>query len=210
MKLKFPSIFPREAKFYEFMEKQSEQSLECAKQLRLFIDNSGNMDAVAEIDKIRASSKKLASEITFELCRSFITPFDREDIQDFSDFMYSVPKIIHRVKERILLHNLSVKEGDFIKQADLIVQEAAEMHKLVGNLIRHKGSSNIIKGVNQLDELEHEGDLLHDKIMEVLFKSHNEFCDIVLRRDVCDMLEKAVDRFRDAAAVILQIVLKRS
>jgi uncharacterized protein Yka (UPF0111/DUF47 family) len=208
--MKFPSLFPREAKFYEFMEKQAVQSLECARQLRLFIENSDNKEACAEIDKIRASSKKLASEITFELCRSFITPFDREDIQDFSDFMYNVPKIIQRTKERILLHSLSVKEGDFIKQADLIVQEATVMHKLVGLLIKGKGNASILKSVDQLDELEHEGDLLHDKIMEVLFKSHNDFCDIVLRRDICDMLEKAIDRFRDAAGVVLQIVLKRN
>ncbi|MFA5041151.1 MAG: DUF47 family protein [Bdellovibrionales bacterium] len=208
--MKFPSLFPRETKFCEFMEIQAEQSLECAKQLRIFIEDSENKQARTEIDNLRASSKKVASEITFELCRSFITPFDREDIQNFSDYMYNVPKIAHRLKERILIHGLCVKEGDFIKQADLIVQEATVMQKLVQSLIKSKGSAVIIKGVNQLDELEHEGDIIHDKIMEVLFKSHNDLAAIVLRRDVCDMLEKAIDRFRDAAGVILQIVLKRS
>ncbi|MFA4994771.1 MAG: DUF47 family protein [Bdellovibrionales bacterium] len=210
MKFKFPSLFPREKKFFEFMEKQADISFECATQLRIFIENSEDQNARAEIDRLRTASKKLTSEITFELCRSFITPFDREDIQDFSDFMYNVPKIVHRLKERILLHSLSVRESDFIRQADLIVEEATAMKKLVGLLVKGKGSASIIKCVNQLDELEHEGDIIHDKIMEVLFKSHNDLSAIVLRRDVCDMLEKAVDRFRDAAAVILQIVLKRS
>ncbi len=208
--MKWPNIFPREAKFLHFMESQSVQALDVSRQLKIFIEVSNDQNASAEIDRLRASSKTLVTEITSELCRAFITPFDREDIQDFSDIMYNVPKVVHKIKNRIMMHKIPLEDSGFIKQADLIVQEAVVMHKLVGSLVHGKGSKGVIEGIDQLRELEQKGDEVHNRIIVDLFQSNKDIRVIVLQRDVCDMLERVVDRFRDAAGVALQIVLKHS
>jgi uncharacterized protein Yka (UPF0111/DUF47 family) len=208
--MKLPSLFPREEKFYRFLEQEAEHALVCARQLKIFIENPDDPAACGEIDKVRAAAKALAAEVTAELCRSFITPFDREDIQDFSDSIYKVPKIIHKVKERIVMHGISSREGDFIRQAELIMQEATVTQKLVAALITGKGSKGVTEGVDQLRELEQKGDHVRTELMMALFKSDRDIREILLRRDIYDMLEDVVDRFRDAAGVALQIVLKHS
>ncbi len=206
----FPNIFPREEKFFRFLEDQADHAFNSARHFKTFIETPGNKDAAEEIDTVRASSKVLATQITLELCRSFITPFDREDIQDLSDIFYKIPKIIHKVKGRVILHELNLCEGCYIKQADLIVNEATAMKKLVATLVSGKGHRAIVHNVNTLRELEQKGDDIHNEILSVLFKSDADFRDMILRRDISDMLETVVDGFRDAAGVILQIVLKHS
>ncbi len=168
------------------------------------------MKASAAIDAERAAAKALAAETTMELCRSFITPFDREDIQDLSDLLYKIPKIIEKVKERIVMHGISSSEGDFIRQVDLIVEEASVMDAVVTALISGKGSAGVIRNVERLRNLEQKGDTVRNELMVELFKSDRDIRDVLLRRDIYDMLEKIVDRFRDAAGVVLQIVLKHS
>lgn len=208
--MKFPNLFPRNDEFYRFMERQAEHALICAQQLKIFVESSDKQQSSVEIDKIRAAGKALVSDVTFELCRSFVTPFDREDIQDFSELMYKIPKTIQHVKERVLMHEISDPECSFTQQVDLIVQEATEMQKLVKALTGGKGSKGVIKGINHLRELEQKGDHIRNELIVALFKSDRDIRDILLRRDIHDMLEAVVDRFRDAAGVALQIVLKHS
>lgn len=208
--MKLPSLFPHDEKFCDFLEKQAEHALISAQQLKIFVENPDKQPASAEIDKVRAEAKTLVSQLTLQLCRSFITPFDREDIQDFSDIMYKIPKMIQHIKERIVMHEIPISENGVQQQADLILQEAAEMQKLVKALISKKGSKGVIKYINRLIELEHKGDHIRNEMLVALYKSDRDIRDILLRRDIYDMLEKVVDRFREAAGVALQIVLKHS
>lgn len=213
MAFSFSSIFPSEHKFYDFLERQAAHSLACATHLKDFMsspDDAGRERAGKLIDEQRTQAKLLAGEITMELCRSFITPFDREDIQDFADIMYKIPKIIEKIKDRVQMHGISTDDGDFIRQVDLIVEEARATEELVKALISGKGSNRVTAQISKLRDLEQQGDTIRNELLVSLFKSDRDIKDILLRRDIYDMLEKVVDRFRDAAGVALQIVLKHS
>lgn len=213
MAFSFSSIFPSEHKFYDFLERQADHASACARHLKDFMaspDAIGRDRAAKAIDEQRAEAKALSSEITLELCRSFITPFDREDIQDFADIMYKIPKIIEKIKDRVLMHGISTGDGDFIRQVDLIVEEALATEELVKALVGGKGSNRVIAQIEKLRDLEQKGDDIRNELLVSLFKSERDIKDIIMHRDIYDMLEKVVDRFRDAAGVALQIVLKHS
>lgn len=211
--MKLASIFPSEHKFYGFFEQQADHALACARFLKDFMDSTdqhGREKASDAINAQRSDAKFLAGEITSELCRSFITPFDREDIQDFADIMYKIPKIIEKIKDRVIMHDISTKDGDFSRQVDLIIREAEATQELVKALISGKGSNRVTDQIARLRDLEQQGDNIRNELLVSLFKSDRDIRDLILRRDVYDMLEKVVDRFRDAAGVALQIVLKHS
>lgn len=211
--MKFSSIFPSEHKFYGFMELQAAHALTCAQHLKTFLESRDQAErdrADAAIDAQRDEAKKLSGQITSELCRSFITPFDREDIQDFADLMYKVPKIIEKIKDRIKMHGISLADGDFSRQVDLIILEATVTKELVQALIGGKGAGRVTDHINRLRDLEQQGDDIRNELLVSLFKSDRDIRDLILRRDIYDMLEKVVDRFRDTAGVALQIVLKHS
>lgn len=207
------SIFPREDKFYKLLEKMSLEVLESAHSFKGYTTTKNETERqkiYENIHALRLQSRETSSNVAEELCRCFVTPFDREDIQDFSNLLYKIPKVIEKVTERITMHGMSMEDGDFSHQADLIVKEAEVTKILVQALISGKGSNAVLDYVNTLKDLEHQGDKIRNELIVALFKSDRDIKDIILRRDIYDMLEKVVDRFRDIAGVALQIVLKHS
>lgn len=210
---KLPFLKPKENKFCVLLEELSAQALHCARHLKTFIENADaakQADAGRAIDASRARSKELTGQITAELCRTFITPFDREDIQDIAADLYRIPKTIQKIKERLSMHGISSVKGDFSLQTDLIILEAEAMEEMMRELTRGHDDERVIAKAAQLQELENRGDAVLGDLLVALFRDNTDARDLILRKDIYDMLERVIDRYRDAAGVALQIVLKHS
>ena len=211
-KFKFPSLMPRNDKFSVLLLELSADAALSVTELKHYLDAANDADrqkADAAILQARTKTKAQSQLITQELWRSYITPFDREDIQAFAFELYKIPKIIEKVKERLHLPGLQGGTDDFKRQIDLIAQEAAAMTQLVRAMVE-KNDETVRTLVSTLHELEVEGDNILGELLVDLFASERDARDLILRRDIYDMLEKGVDRYRDAAAVALRIVLKHS
>ena len=206
-------LLPSEDKFFKLMCAMARQAHDGAVLLQTFTSLPAGPErdvAGQKIAAIKAESKKLAERVTHEVAMSFITPFDREDIQEFANHLYKIPKTIDKIRERLEMHNIKSEQGDFTRQVDLIAQEAKVMLEIT-EALTHKGAAKaIMEKVVILHELESNGDDVLADLMSSLFKSDRDVRDLILRKDLYDMLEKVLDRYRDAAGVALQIVLKHS
>lgn len=190
------------------------QARECAVHLKTYVesvDAAAQAKAADAITASRRQSKDLTGQITAELCRTYITPFDREDIQDIAADLYKIPKTIEKIKDRLSMHGINSVKGDFSRQIDVIVEESEAMQEMVRELTKTgHDDERIIAKARQLQELENKGDIILGELLVALFKNNTDARDLILRKDIYDMLEKVVDRYRDAAGVALQIVLKHS
>ena len=206
-------LLPREDKFYELMRALYAQAHESVVLLNALIATppGAERDALnAKIIGVKAESKRLMKTVTREVSISFITPFDREDIQEFCSQIYKIPKTIDKIRERLELHNIGTADGDFARQVSLIVQEAAAMQDLVEALTRKGAAKTIVDKAAELHRLETSGDEVLGDLLKSLFASDRDIRDLILRKDIYDMLEKVLDRYRDASQVAVQIVLKYS
>ncbi len=207
------NLLPREDKFYVLMRTLSKEAQNAAALLKEFIEmpvGAGRDETGRRIAACKAESKRLIERVTRDVSLSFITPFDREDIQEFASHLYKIPKTIDKIRERVELHDIQSNRGDFARQVDLIVQEADAMEEIVVALTRKGGEKAIIAKVADLHDLEARGDEVLGDLLKKLFQETGDVRDLILRKDIYDMLEKVLDRYRDAAAVALQIVLKHS
>jgi uncharacterized protein len=207
------TIFPREEKFYALLTRLSEEAFRSSQQLAILFQSQVEAErttAAANIATAKSAAKAVASEITLELCRSFITPFDREDIQGIADNLYKIPKTIEKIAERVALHTLAGNQSDFAPQVDLIQSEAIAMQSIMAGLTGKGSTKQVLEKVELLNQLEQRGDDIRAGLLRELYKTEREIRDLLIRRDIYDMLEKVVDRFRDVAGVALQIVLKHS
>lgn len=207
----FLNILPRQDHFLTMIEELAGCVCACPQYLRDYLDPrdpAAHAKAGQNILDARIRSKDIAARITEELCRSYVTPFDRDDIQDFAAALYKIPKIMEKVKERMDLHGLTGQSGDFTRQVDVIVEEASAMQDIVSHLVRKPDSRKVQNKVSVLYDLEHKGDAILGELLGKLFEQHTEARELILRKDIYDMLEKVIDRYRDAAGVALQIVLK--
>ena len=210
--MKFFSFIPKDDKFYRLLEELSACALDCARHLKLFVestDESVRDRASKDIDGCKARAKKTVARVTDELCRSYITPFDREDVQELANQLYKITKTMEKVQERMMLHGLSPQHTDFSGQVGVILAEAEAMDVVIRDLST-SGNGEIVRQVQKLHDLEQEGDELLGRLLVNLFNAGHDTRDLILRKDIYDMLEKVIDRYRDIAAIALQIVLKHS
>lgn len=207
------SLLPREDRFCALLEQLSSHAHDCALHLRTYISAAGDSEKTAArtaIAAARAESKAAATAVTTELCRSFITPFDREDIESFATDLYKIPKTISKIVERIELHGLSDARDDFARQIDVIVKEAEATVEMVRALTTDRNGKQIAQKAAELRDLEQRGDEILHELLTTLFSQPRDVRDLILRKDIYDMLEKVVDRYRNAAGIAVQIVLKHS
>lgn len=211
--MKMPRLVPQANQFNDLLGALSAQACASAQNLKIFITagNEAERDkAGTAITNARTSSKELSMNVTQELCRSFITPFDREDIHELAENLYKIPKMIEKIKGRIILHKMLSQPEDFSPQVDIIVDEASAMEEIMHSLLKGDNNKKILDKIAILRDLENKGDDVRNQLLTALFSSQCEIRDLLLRRDIHDMLEKVVDRFRDAANVAFEIVLKNS
>ena len=207
------SLFPKDKTFIIQLNQLAEQTFIASQKLSLLMHSTNPTDAAAAtatIHAAKAEAKRIANEVTGDLCRTFVTPFDREDIQQLADHLYKIPKIIEKIVDRLELHKLEGGQDDFFPQVDLIRQEADVLRDMVSMLSGKKGTAAILERITLLDQLEQKGDDVRHELLGTLYNSEREIRDLLIRRDIYDMLEKVVDRFRNVAGVAMQIVLKNS
>jgi uncharacterized protein Yka (UPF0111/DUF47 family) len=141
---------------------------------------------------------------------TFITALEREDIEELSNRIYKIPKTIEKFSERIMLAPHLVRGIDFTKQVDLLEKATDVVLGLVKSL-RHGIDLEKVKELNdKLQFLEGEADKHIMELYAELFKGHHETLQVILLKDLYELLEKTVDRCRDAGNVIAHIALKNS
>src|SRR5690242_14626470 len=122
------NLLPREDKFYKMLKDLESYANVSARLLKKLADNRHDPEAIQQasegIYKAKRESKKAMEVITQEICRTLITPFDREDIQQFATVLYNIPKMIAKITDRMLTHNIHPFNNDFNKFADIIEREA--------------------------------------------------------------------------------------
>lgn len=195
--------------FFELLRDMALHAYDSGYALKTFIDapnEAEKKNAGAALMACRAKAKETSVAITNKLYQTFITPLDREDIEDLASSLYKIPKKIEKIHARISQHHL--RHSDFSQQANLIVKEAETTKALVDELTSKRGSGQMMKQVAVLRDLEHEGDRILAELMGQLFANENDIKSLILHKDLYDMLEKVIDYYRDVASIALQIVLK--
>lgn len=204
------SLLPRNEAFHSLLQALSARAHACACRLHDLTASDAPSGDVRAWDALRAermAARGATGEITAALCRSFVTPFDREDIQALADELYKTAKTMEKAAERIRLYGLAGRDSDFGGQIALIVKAAETVDGIVGDLTRGR-LKGIESRIDAMYALEHEADAVLSGLLAALFAQDRPARDLILRKDLYDMLEKIVDRYRDAAGIVLQIVLK--
>jgi uncharacterized protein Yka (UPF0111/DUF47 family) len=205
-------LLPKEQLFYDLLEASAEQAKASAELLSGLLA-SLREETPADLNAFvthRRKDKQITQQITEALCRTFVTPLDREDIMALAESLYKIPKIIERIGERLLVYRLKPWRNDFQQQNELLGQATEAMIFMVRSL-RKLQNPDEIRAKNQLlQKLEGEADKLMLELIRKLFTEINDAKEIVMRKDVYELLERAIDRFRDAGNVVVRIVLKHA
>lgn len=178
---------------------------------RLLVDLFTNFDKLIEnqsqIEKIEKEADKLTHSIFEELNKSFITPFDREDISRIASKMDDIIDYIEGISGRIIGFKIKYSPPYMLEIAKEIHSSTMEINFMITRLNKMKGDKSIIQHCRTINEQEHRVDTIYRKAIGELFET-TDVINLIKMKDTYEALEHASDRCLDVADSIEDIVLK--
>ena len=141
---------------------------------------------------------------------TFVTALEREDIEALSNALYKIPKTIDKFTTRILAAPQHVRGIDFSKQISLLERATDIVLELVKSLRKGMDLEKVKDLNDKLQFLEGEADNHMMSLYKDLFSGKHEPLQVIALKDLYELLEKVIDRCRDAGNVIAHIALKNS
>jgi uncharacterized protein Yka (UPF0111/DUF47 family) len=200
-------------KFYDLLEasaKQADSSVHHLVDLLAKIDNKDSFRDLEAFAESRREDKRITQELTEELTKTFITPFEREDIQALAASLYKIPKTVEKIGERMMISPQDLPIPSFAKQVHLLDQAAEAVLAMVKQLRKGMNVGTAREMNAKLQTIEGQADELELELLRDLYQGNYDPKHIIFLRDLYELLEKVIDRCRDAGNVVLQIVLKNT
>ncbi|GDY21448.1 hypothetical protein LBMAG56_27950 [Verrucomicrobiota bacterium] len=203
-------LFGKGDRFFELLEASAEEALTSVQLLIRLLNTTPKPTTLDDFVFSRRKDKRLTEQISEELVKTFVTGLEREDIETLSNALYKIPKTVEKFAERYELSLAIVSTTDFSKQADLMGKAAEAVVALVRQL-RDLQQLERTKELNdRLQYVEGEADKLMLVLLKDLYSGKHDPLKVIIVRDLYELIEKVIDRCRDAGNVVSHIVLKNS
>jgi uncharacterized protein len=204
-------LMPREGKFFDLFNAHAERIVEGSRELAEMIGKFTELDAHAQrIDAAERAADKVTHETIALLHKTFITPFDRDQIHQLITKMDDILDLIQDVAESIALYDLRKVTPEAKQLADICAMSCERVHMTVGLLTHVKRPDAIMKCCEEIDRLESDADRVLRSALQKLFREENDVKQLIKMRVIYDLLESITDRCEDVANVVEGIVLENS
>ena len=203
------SLTPRDNKFAVLFQQSAHNAVKIAHQLKDMVCAWENVEErLGIITDLEHEGDAATHQIMAELHRSFITPFDREDIALLAHSLDEVTDYIHSSADMMILYKVGQPTERARQLADIIVQEVAEVLKALTEM-RHKVDlRHILRHCVEINRLENVGDLVYRSALAELFANEKDIPSIIIWREIYQSMENATDRAEDVANVLEGVALK--
>lgn len=203
-------FFSQDNKFFDLLESSADETLALTQLLINLLKDRTRSHPLSDFALARGKDKNITDQISRELVNTFVTGLEREDIELVSYALYRTCKTIEKFAERFNLAPQRLANVDFAMQTELIERATKTLAEMVRQLRKHPSLETIKSMNDRIQAIESEAD---DVILELLAEVYGGKFDPIqamMVRDLYDLLEKVIDRCRDAANAITHIVLKNS
>lgn len=203
-------FFGHDDKFFNLLEASADETRELTRLLIDLLKDRTHSHPLDQFATARGKDKRLTDQISELLVNTFVTGLEREDIEMLSFALYRICKTIEKFAERFNLSPQKLVGVDFQHQT-VLVERATETLSQMVRLLRTMPPLETIKEMNdRMQNIEAEADDVILKLLGEVYGGKYEPIQAMMVRDLHDLLEKVIDRCRDAANAISHIVLKNS
>ena len=203
------SFLPKEDQYFELFSQMTAKIKEAAELLVELLQGSDeNFDTLSKkIKSVEHECDEITHTITTKLNKSFITPFDREDIYTLSVALDDVCDYIDAAARAVVMYNIHESDS-FAQELAVIMQKLAdEIHGAVSHLKAAKGMEQHLLDIQRL---ENDADEVYFRAMANLFKNVSDPVKIIKWKELYEILENGTDRCESVGNIIESIVLKHN
>src|SRR3954454_15855293 len=204
-------LMPREGKFFDLFNAHAGRIVEGSRELATMIGTFSELEAHAQrIDAAERAADKITHECIALLHKTFITPFDREQIHSLITAMDDILDLIQDVAESVVRYDVQEATAEAKQLASICQQSCERVKAAVALLTNLKEPQAILKCCEEIDRLESDADRVMRSAVSKLFREENDLKQVMKLRVIYDLLESITDRCEDVANVIEGIVIENS
>ncbi len=202
-------LIPQEDKFFDMLEKESKNVVVAAEQLVELFDDYSRLQVFANrIEELEHVGDSLVHDISVELNRSFITPFDQSDIAALAGRIDDIIDFIDASTQRMSMYKITEPPPHAKRLAEIILEQVREIDSGVQSL-RKMDSPSIQEKRIVVNRLENEADDTTNLALVEIFELSDPKLILKLK-EVYEHLEAATDRCEDASDVLADIATKNA
>jgi len=205
-------FLPRDDKFLPYFE-QSADNLKEAAGIYASLAKASNRDELTairdQIKKLEHVGDKLTHNIFEELNKSFITPFDREDIYSLTKSLDDVLDLMDHVSDIFVLYRIEKLEDGMVMLLEVTRRAVNDIHRAIHGL-RKPDYEKVREQVISVHALENEGDRLYRHFVGSLYADERDAIRLMKYSAIYNELEQTIDRCEDLMNAIESIVLKQA
>ena len=203
------NLMPRDTVFYDLFEGMSRHAVKSAEYLRQLAKNFPNIETpLQRIREEEHAADQLAHQALDRLDRTFITPFDREDIHDLIGELDDIIDGVDALAKRFPLFHIERMDPTFERQTEVLVQATVVLSDAVHRLRKSRKLSDLIDALIDIHNKESIGDDNHHAAMRHLFGGTVAPLEVMKWKELYDYIEDAIDGCEDVGNTLERIVLK--
>jgi uncharacterized protein len=205
------SFIPKEIKFFELFDKQAEKLTATASCFREFVtDGTLDVDILQILRDLEHEADEITHDMIDKLNRTFITPFDREDIHTLAHEMDNIVDILYTTAKRMKVYKCSKANQEMIEFSGIIEKSVQNLAEAINLLRDHKKNhKHIMDCCIEINRLENVGDQLRDAAITKLFEKTKDPVAVLKWKEIYESAETTLDICEDVANVVSTILVKQ-
>lgn len=204
-------LVPKEKKFFPLFEESADNMVKASvllNKLLLIDDANEKANITRQIKEYEDKGDHVAHTIYEELNRTFITPFDREDIHKLASSMDDVLDFINGCSQKIKLYKPKEISRYSVELSELIVQASREIETSIKELRNLKMPYKINDACIRINEIENQADDIYHHAISDFFETEKDAIELIKKNEIVQTLEKATDKAEDVSDVLKSIIVK--
>lgn len=204
-------LLPKEEKFFPMFEDMSELISKAAHLLSRIIDHaepSLQEEIFREIKNLETKADDIVHQVFDQLDATFITPFDREDIQKLTSKLDDVMDNINACSQQIKLYKPKKLLPQFRELCLVVVRGCEQIRVAVMELHNLKDPRKINDACVKINELENIADDIYHQLISELFDTETDPIELIKNKEILETLEATTDRVEDVSDIMKTIIIK--
>ena len=206
------SFLPKDFNFFDLFEKQAVCAVEAAVTFKALAGKSGILDEMSlkNMHDLEHRGDELTHDILNRLNKTFITPFDREDIHALAKELDDVIDMLYAIVNRMRTYKIAGPDKNLVEFAVVIEESVRAVDCAVRGLRDSKKFQSVQESCVEINRLENVGDAMRDKVLAELFETSKDPIDVIKRKEIYQDAETVLDICEDVAHVVQSILVKQA
>jgi uncharacterized protein len=200
------SFYPRDEQFFDLFNKMADEIRSAAGMLEKVL--ASDPPDISHVDPIKDAEHRcdaLTHDAIQRLHRTFVTPFDREDLYALASSLDNVMDRIDAAAALVRLYRITTVPAGARELARTVTQSADRLHSALKSL---EAKTPVQPHAVEINRLENEADRAYQTAIQKLFDTESDPIKIIKFKELLDMLEQVTDACEDVANVIEGVVVK--